>query len=109
MWWFLCCLEKVIAMWHTKDTMISKFFTRAGAFLAVAYIGWFVYERFICSLCWGNDLFFSIPFMALVPASFEGSIPIRYLVVCANAILLWLFMAGIGKMIACVASYFKKA
>lgn len=88
--------------------MISNIFSKLGLVLALAYIIWFVYERITCISCWGNDIFFSIPFMAIVPASFESVTAVKYFVVLGNALLIYLFVAGLGKALSCVVNGIKK-
>lgn len=84
--------------------MIPTFFTRLGLFLSGFYIVWFLYERFTCFQCWGNDLFFSIPGMAIIPASLETTTLAKYLVVLINAALLFVVVYLIGKVISLIFS-----
>lgn len=88
--------------------MILKFFSRFSFGTAIFYVGWFIYKRFTCISCWGNDLFFSVPFMALVPASLENFVIVKYFVVICNALLLWGVIYGVGEIIHCVVKKFKK-
>lgn len=89
--------------------METKLSTKIALFLSGFYILWYIYERIVCGpSCWGNDLFFSIPAMALVPASLEGNITAKYLVVIANAALLFIAVYSIGWIIASVVSSVKK-
>lgn len=89
--------------------MNQKYFTRAGAIIALFYIGWFVYERFTCINCWGNDIFFSIPAIALVPASFENSVIAKYIVVLINASLIDLVIYYFGKGITYASTKIPKS
>lgn len=88
--------------------MITKYFSGFGAVIALSYIGMFIYARFTCFNCWGNDLFYAIPFMALVPASLESNIIAKYLVAFGNALLIWLIISGLGIIINFIVSLFKK-
>lgn len=88
--------------------MAPHFSSKIALTLSVAYFIWFVYERFTCISCWGNDIFFSIPFIALVPAPFEGLVVVKYLVVIANAILLWSIIYGAGALFSYIVRIFKK-
>ncbi len=89
--------------------METKLYTKIGLFLSGFYILWYIYERIVCgALCWGNDLFFSIPAMALVPSSLEGNTVAKYLVVIANAILLFIVVYCLDWIITSLVSNMKK-
>jgi hypothetical protein len=101
-------LEEEYTYLIMKHTKIQKITTYLGYLLAVFYMAWFLYERFTCIGCWGNDIFFAIPTMALVPASLEENVVTKYIVVFVNAGLIFVAIYLFGKILDYLIKSYKK-